>query len=107
MLFNIGVNIPILLSAAAYNKKKLQTNTSGTFNMQGISGTQFLFIFIVLLLPIFIYIPFSSLGFKDLGLVVVGGLGLLGLAARPLIVRGIASLYREKKYSLTEGYRSN
>ncbi len=105
--FNIGVNIPILLGAAVYNKKKLQTNTAGTFNMQGISGTQFLFIFVVLLLPIFIYLPFSFTGFQNTGLLVVGGLGLLGLLCRPLLIKGIAALFNEKKYGLTEGFRSN
>lgn len=106
LLFNIGVNIPILLAAAVYNKKKLEVNTAGTFNMQGISGAQFLFIFLVLLLPVFIYLPFSIFGFTDLGLLVVGGLGVSGLLFKPLIVKGLAALFKEKKYSLTEGYRS-
>ncbi len=105
--FNVGVNIPFLLMAATYNKRKLETNTAGTFNMQGVNGAQFMFIFIVLLAPVFIYLPFSVLGYKDLGLLIVGGIGLLGLLFKPLTIRGITALFNEKKYALTEGYRSN
>jgi len=107
LLFNVGVNVPALLAASMYNKRKLETNTAGTFNMQGISGLQFVFIFAVLLIPIFIYLPFSLTGYPTLGLYVVGGIGLMGLLARPLWINGIVALFHEKKYGLTEGYRSN
>ena len=106
-LFNIGINIPILLAAASYNKKKLDINTAGTFNMQGVNGMQFVFIFTVLLAPIFLYLPFSIFNYAELGLAVIGGLGIIGILLKPLSVRGIASLFSDNKYGLTEGYRSN
>ena len=106
-LFNIGVNVPFLLAASCYNKKKIEVSTSGTFNMQGVGGMQLIFNFVVLLGPLFIFLPFSLFGFEHIGLMVVGGIGILGLLIKPLSVKGIVSLAQEKKYSQTEGYRSN
>lgn len=106
-LFNVGVNIPVLLLASTYNKKKLDINTAGTFNMQGISGMQFLFIFLVLVVPVFVFLPFSVFNRPDWGLSLLAIVGLFGLLLQPLIIRGIETLVKEKKYSLTEHFRSN
>ena len=106
-LYHIGVLIPFLMFAAAYNQKKLEINTTGTFNFQGIKGRQFVFIFGVLLAPIIIFAPFHVWGFTNLGLMVIGGIGLLGFLFHPLLLRGVAHNTMEKKYKLTEGFRSN
>ena len=106
-IFNIGVNIPVLLIASTYNRKKTEISTSGTFNMQGMGGMQMMFQFLVLVGPLLIFYPFVLWGYKDLGLLIVSGIGIIGILLKPLVIKGIASLLQEKKYSLTEGYRTN
>lgn len=106
-IFNIGINIPFLLFASAYSKKKIDIGSSGTFNMQGINGAQFLFIFIVLLAPLFIYAPFSIYNKKELGWIILSAIGVIGLLLRPIVIKGLVDLIQEKKYGLTEGFRAN
>ncbi len=106
-LYNIGILIPFLMFVAPYNRKKLDINTSGTFNYQGIKGRQFVFIIGILVTPIIIFSPFHVWGFTHIGLMVVGGMGALGLLLHKILIKLIVSFTEEKKYALTEGYRSN
>jgi hypothetical protein len=106
-LFNIGINIPFLMMASAYSKKKIDIASAGTFNMQGINGAQFLFVFIVLLAPLFIFAPFAIFKQHRLGYLILGILGIIGLLLKPLLIQSIAKLIQEKKYGLTEGFRSS
>lgn len=106
-LYVLGLLVPFLMLASCYNRRKMEINTSGSFNMQGISGQQFIFIFGVLLAPIFIFLPFYVWKNIDMGLMVLGVVGVLGIVCRPLFVNLITSTSKEKKYSLTEGFRSN
>lgn len=106
-LYVLGLLIPFLMLASCYNRRKMDISTSGSFNMQGVSGQQFVFIFGVLLAPIFIFLPFYVWQKIDMGLIVLGALGLVGILCRPLFLNLIVSTSKEKKYLLTEGFRSN
>lgn len=50
-LYNLGVNIPVILFFGSFNKKRIDLDKSPLGNMQGTSGTQILIVLSVLGLP--------------------------------------------------------
>lgn len=110
-LFNMGVASIFVTFMSTFNKKRLDLSKGAAFNYQGISATQFLISFPVMLMPLIIYLPFWALGnifgdhLYDYGLFTIGFIGLLALLfSRPLL-RMIVDRFMEKRYVIAEGFR--
>ncbi|HAQ66108.1 MAG TPA: hypothetical protein DCR43_09700 [Bacteroidales bacterium] len=106
-LFNAGFNIYVYMYFAAYNSKRIDLSRSGMMNYQGVGAKQFLVALPVMVLPILIYLPFGFFFGEDVGLLVVGGIGLLGLLLRNLILKQIVMFFVTRKYQLASGFRQN
>jgi hypothetical protein len=104
-LFNLGFNINIVLYFAMNNKKYLDLSKSAKFNYQGVGMSNFIVILPMMLLPILLFVPFSLFGFPHIGLIVLGSIGLIGIALyKPLHAMIIRRFY-VKKYEMAEGFR--
>ncbi len=106
-LFNMGFNIYIVLFFAMNNKKYLDLSKSSTFNYQGVSVSNFIVVLPMMLLPILIYLPFSLFGISQLGLFVIAGIGLLGIAINKPLQKMIIKRFYQKKYDMAEGFRQH
>ncbi|MFZ4400634.1 MAG: DUF5687 family protein [Bacteroidales bacterium] len=104
-LFNIGVNINLVLFFAMNNKKYLDLSKSATFNYQGVGVSNFVVTLPMMLIPIFIYLPFSFLDIPEIGWMIIGGIGLLGVALHKPLHKIIIRRFYIKKYEMAEGFR--
>lgn len=104
-IYNIGVNIPMLLYAGSFNRKRIDLDKSPFMNYQGIGATQWLVGLPLFIFPVFIFWIFNRFISFETGVAVILGLGLLGLILRNRIIEFIAVLYKRNKYSMVEGFK--
>jgi hypothetical protein len=106
-LFNIGFLSFLLLFMATYNKSRMDLSKSASFNYQGVSAMNWLVILPAFLLPVLIYVPFNLFGMKNIGLAVIGLIGLAGLIFRKYWIKQITDSFFHRKYTMAEGFRGN
>ncbi|UJH69024.1 DUF5687 family protein [Allomuricauda sp. SCSIO 65647] len=104
-LYNLGVNIPVILYFGSFNKKRIELDQSPFGNMQGTSATQFLIILPVLGLPIVLFAIFYFLISLTAAVVVLSVLGIAGFALRNYFMERITEQYRKKKYGMITGFK--
>jgi hypothetical protein len=104
-LFNIGILLPTALYFATYNKKSLVLTRGSAFNYQGVGATHWLIMLPAFIVPLIIYLPFKWFGNAEAGLIVLGGLGLVGLAFRKFFTQIIHQNLQARKYIMSAGFR--
>lgn len=104
-LYNIGVNIPVLLFAGAYNKKRVDLEKSPFLNYQGTGAAQFVVVLPLLLLPLLIwYTCYAFISF-DAASSVVALTGIAGIVFRDFLLTRIVNLYGRRKYMAIAGFK--
>lgn len=104
-LYTVGFGSVIVLYFATFNYKRLELNSSATFNWQGIGASQFIITIPYMLIPILMYTPFGMLNIPYLGLAVLGSFGLIMLLMRNFWVNFLTKKFIEKRYKIAEGFR--
>jgi len=104
-LYNLGVNIPMILYFGSFNKKRIDLEKSPIGNMQGTSATQFLIIIPVLGLPILIFTVFYYLISLEVAISALSLLGILGFTLKNKLLNRITEQYRRKKYGMVAGFK--
>jgi hypothetical protein len=104
-LYNLGVNIPVILLFGSLNKKRIDLDKSAFSNMQGTGAAQFLVIIPLLGLPVVIFALLKFLVSFEVGLIAIAALGLLGFVLRKRFLDGITELYRKRKYGMIAGFK--
>jgi hypothetical protein len=105
MLFNIGVGPVFVLLMASFNKKRLDLSKGSAFNYQGISATQFLMSFPIMLMPLLIYLPFWAFGQSTAGIIAIGVLGIIAFAFSKSLINLAVRRFMERRYGIAEGFR--
>ena len=104
-VYNLGVNIPVVLYMGAYNKKKIDLDKAQFFNYQGTGMTQWI-VGIPLFLGPMLFWGIAKLFFNSqtasLTLLLMG---LIGLLLRKPIFKAIEHAYRARKYEQLEGFK--
>lgn len=110
-LFNMGVSSVFVIYMSTNNKKRLDLSKGAAFNYQGVSATQFLVSFPVMLMPLIIYLPFWALGnifgdhLYDIGILSIGLIGLIALALHKPLLKAAVNRFLERRYLIGEGFR--
>jgi len=105
-LFNIGVNMPIVMRIAMNSPKKIDLNKGATFNYEGVGAAQFIIAIPVLFLPYIFYAPFYLLGYDIIGLCLVAGLGLIGFILRDKVIDKLTESFINKRHKIAAGFRA-
>jgi hypothetical protein len=104
-LYNLGVNIPVILYFGSFNKKRIELDQSPFGNMQGTSANQFLIMVPVLIVPILLFSLFYYLFSVTVGVTVLCVLGLIGLVLKNTLMDKVTVQYRKKKYGMIAGFK--
>lgn len=105
-LWNLGVNIHIVLFFANRNARRMDLSKSASFNWEGVGATQMLLSFPLLLAPFVIYLPFKLLHLPDVGLAVMAIIGIAGILTRSFWIKKLVQDFYNRKYTITEGFRN-
>ena len=107
MVYNIGVNIYILMFAGSFNRKKIDLTQRAAFNYQGTGAVQWLVGFPLLLVPmLFFYLPYKFISFEAgvATLIILGGLGII---FHQRLMKFIAEKYLDSKYKMISAFDQN
>ncbi|MCP9199325.1 DUF5687 family protein [Gramella sp. GC03-9] len=104
-LYNMGVNVPILLYAGSFNKKRIDLDKSPFMNYQGTGASQWLVGIPLLLIPIFFFWLFNKFISYEIAVAFLAVLGITGLILRPALLRFLEQRYRKRKYVMIQGFK--
>ena len=105
-LFNIGVNVFLVMRIALFNPKKIDLNKRAAFNYEGVGAAQFIIAIPVLLLPYVIYVPFLLLGIGEYGILLLGLVGLIGFLLRDKWIQYITDSFIKNRHKIAAGFRA-
>ena len=105
--YNMGINSAVLLFASTYNKKPIDLSKGSAFNYQGTGAAQWVIVIPLMVVPMLLFQAFNVFGAPDLGLGVLAGMGLIGLALHKLFIKQTIKNFKEKKYINAAGYRQH
>lgn len=104
-IYNIGVNIPLLIFAGSFNKKAIDLDKSPFMNYQGTGATQWLVSLPLLIFPILIFWFINKFVNYEAAIGVLCALGIIGLILKPAILTFLAQRYRQRKYVTIQGFK--
>jgi hypothetical protein len=107
MLYNLGVNIPLIFLIGLYSKKRLDLNQSSVMNYQGMGASQWVAGLPMLLGPIALFYLFKLAfgvvgGYAGLGVV-----GLIGILFHSVVIDFFAKKYLKQKHQLIKNYKNS
>lgn len=104
-IYNIGINIPIILYFGSMNKKRIDLDNGNYFNYQGTGAAQWLVGLPLLFIPIIIWAVVKTFAGIPAANIVLVVLGLVGFALRNVFLNWIAQKYRDNKYKMLIGFK--
>ncbi|UOY08809.1 DUF5687 family protein [Muricauda sp. SCSIO 64092] len=104
-VYNLGINIPVILYFGSFNKKRIELDQSPFGNMQGTSAVQFLIMLPVLGLPIALFTLLHFLISFEIAISVLVGLGILGYAFKGRLLDLVTEQYAHKKHAMLQGFQ--
>lgn len=107
LLYNLGVNIPVIFFIGLYSKKRLDLQSSSVMNYQGVGASQWLAGLPMFLGPIGLFyifkLAFGSIG----GYIGLGAIGLTGIIFHTFIIEYFSKQYLKKKHQLIRNYKNS
>ncbi len=104
-LFNLGINIHIIVYLALWKPKPMDLDKGSMFNYEGMGAAQFLMAIPMMGLPYVIYLPVAWLVNEMVGLVVLGSVGVMGI----IFYEGLAQIQINKimknRYAISSSFR--
>jgi len=104
-VYNLGVNIPVILFFGSMNKKRIDLTRSAVGNMQGTGAAQFLVGIPLFGAPMIIYAMFVIFVSFEAAMVALTIAGVIGFAFRKQLLDKITEVYRKKKYGMIAGFK--
>ncbi len=104
-LYNIGVNVVLLMYFATWNYKSMDLSRGSMMNYQATGIVQWLFTLFLILIPTALYFCFYFLGGPWSAIIVLGLAGLISLLMRDWWINLITKEFKKRKYYILEGFR--
>lgn len=104
-VYNIGVNVPVLLYAGSFNRKRIDLEKSPFMNYQGTGATQWIVGIPLMVLPVLLFWAVSYFSSFNVAVGFLAGLGFLGLVLRKPTMDFIEGSYRKNKYAMVQGFK--
>ena len=104
MIYNVGVNIHVIMFGGAFNRKKIDLDQKATFNYQGTGAVQWLIGIPLMVIPVLIFGMVNWLTNFQLALVSLISMGLLGIVFHKKIMELITKKYINSKYKMIAAF---
>jgi hypothetical protein len=105
-LFNLGINSFAVMFLSSINPKKINLEQKTVMNWQGVGASQFLLVLPVMGLPMLIVGMGSWVFGSTESIVLLGAIGLLGLAGAPIWLRLLENWLRNNRHEIAEDFRN-
>lgn len=104
-IYNAGVNVPLILYAGSFNKKRIDLEKSPFMNYQGTGATQWILGFPLLLIPIILWYIAYKIFDETFATAFLGVIGIIGLLLKNLFMEKIVKAYKAKKHTQINGFK--
>jgi hypothetical protein len=104
-LYNIGVNVLVLMYFATWNYKSMDLSRGSMMNYQATGIVQWLFTLLLVLIPTAIYFCIYFLAGAWAAIIALGMVGLISLLMRDWWIGLITREFKKRKYSILQGFR--
>lgn len=104
-IFNVGVNIYLLMFLTTYNTKRVDLSKPSVMNYQGTTYKSFLIVLPIMFLPMIIVGTLSTLVSLAAALWTLTGMGIVGIVLRKPLITMCVNQFNRQKYKLAEGFR--
>ena len=104
-LFNIGINIPVIMRLSMFSPKKIDLNRGATFNYEGMGAAQWLMMLPVIFVPYVFYTPFLIAGYENYGILTVGMAGVIGFIFHRQVLDKLTTVFLNKRHKIAAGFR--
>ena len=104
-IFNVGVNVYLLLFLATFNTKRVDLSRTSAMNYQGTTYKSFLIVLPIMFLPMLLMGVLSALTSLTVALITLTILGLTGILLRNQLITLCVNQFNRRKYKLAEGFR--
>ncbi len=105
-VWNLGVNTVLILYFANQNYKRIDLTKGSAMNWEGVGASQFILSIPLVIAPYIIYLPFSLLGYPEVGLGLIGVTGLIFILTQDFWLTRLVTLFKNKRYIIAEGFRN-
>jgi hypothetical protein len=106
-IFNIGVNIYLLIYLSTYNVKRIDLSKTSAMNYQGTTYKSFLIVLPIMFIPMIIVGTLSFFFPLAVALWTLSLLGITGVLLRKPILNVCVNQFNKRKYKLAEGFRES
>ena len=105
LIYNLGVNAPLLLFSASYNRKRMELDRGQMMNYQGVGINNFLIVIPLMGFPVLIFSLLNAFVGKNPALLIILGIGLTGLLLHQQLIKWATAFFQKNRYKIAEGYR--
>jgi len=104
-VYNLGINIPVLMFAGSFNVKRIDLEKSPFMNYQGTGAAQWIVGLPLFLIPGLIFFIFSELFNAETAIITIATIGIIGLLCRNMLMNFITKGYQTRKYATLNGFK--
>lgn len=106
-IFNIGVNVYLLLFFSTYNTKRIDLSKTSAMNYQGTTFKSFIIVIPIMFIPFIIVGITSFFTTMTIALWTLTSLGVVGLLLQKQLISVCVKQFNNRKYALAEGFRES
>jgi hypothetical protein len=103
--FNIGIHTVLAVYFATRSYKGVDISKRSAFNMQGLSGAQWIYSLVILIIPVTLYLPLALLVSPLAGVAAVGITGLVSFLLQDRWTDLLTKEFMKRKHTILEGFR--
>lgn len=104
-VYNAGINVPLILYAGSFNKKRIDLEKTPFMNYQGTGATQWILGFPLLVIPLLIFILINWLLDWEIATLVIAVIGIIGLLLKNVFMEKIVEAYKIRKHAMITGFK--
>lgn len=104
-VYNAGINVPLILYAGSFNKKRIDMEKSPFMNYQGTGATQWILGFPLLLFPLAIWFIIKLIFDWQIATISLTIVGIIGLLLKNVFMEKIVTAYKTRKYTMIAGFK--
>ncbi|GAA3588213.1 DUF5687 family protein [Flavivirga amylovorans] len=106
-IYNIGVNTHVIMYGGSFNRKKINLDQKAAFNYQGTGAVQWLIGIPLMIIPAVIFGIFYAIFSFEIGCLVMGLIGVIGIIFHQKLMLFITKKYLESKYKMIDAFNQD
>lgn len=107
LFYNLGINAPLLLFLASFNRKRMELDRGQMMNYQGVGINNFINIIPLLVVPVLLDELFTALFGHTSSMWIIFLLGVTGIFFHRQLIQMAAKFFVKSRYKIAEGFRSS